>query len=203
MVGKAPASKRPPPQTDERLLVEAAQKDPRRFGDLYEVHFERVYAFVARRVGQRETAEDLTSDIFHKALANLHSFEWRGVPFAAWLLRIAANVIADRSKRGGLEVSSDDPPERSMKPRMEQAEDGARLFRMVSQLADDQRQVVMMRFAEEKSIREIAQKLGRSDGAVKQLQFRALQNLRKNLNPSKALAAENATRSKKSGGRNG
>lgn len=203
MVGKAPASKRPPPQTDERLLVEAAQKDPRRFGDLYEVHFERVYAFVARRVGQRETAEDLTSDVFHKALANLHSFEWRGVPFAAWLLRIAANVIADRSKRGGLEVSSDDPPERSMKPRMEQAEDGARLFRMVSQLADDQRQVVMMRFAEEKSIREIAQKLGRSDGAVKQLQFRALQNLRKNLNPSKALAAENATRSKKSGGRNG
>jgi len=203
MVGKAPASKRPPAQTDERLLVEAAQKDPRRFGDLYEIHFERVYAFVARRVGQRETAEDLTSDVFHKALANLHSFEWRGVPFAAWLLRIAANVIADRSKRGGLELSSDDPPERSMKPRMEQAEDGARLFRMVSQLADDQRQVVMMRFAEEKSIHEIAQQLGRSDGAVKQLQFRALQNLRRKLDSSKAVARSTATRSKKSGGRNG
>jgi len=203
MVGRAPASKRPPAQTDERLLVEAAQKDPRRFGDLYEIHFERVYAFVARRVGQRETAEDLTSDVFHKALANLHSFEWRGVPFAAWLLRIAANVIADRSKRGGLELSSDDPPERSMKPRMEQAEDGARLFRMVSQLADDQRQVVMMRFAEEKSIHEIAQQLGRSDGAVKQLQFRALQNLRRKLDSSKAVARSTATRSKKSGGRNG
>jgi len=203
MVGRAPASKRPPAQTDERLLVEAAQKDPRRFGDLYEIHFERVYAFVARRVGQRETAEDLTSDVFHKALANLHNFEWRGVPFAAWLLRIAANVIADRSKRGGLELSSDDPPERSMKPRMEQAEDGARLFRMVSQLADDQRQVVMMRFAEEKSIHEIAQQLGRSDGAVKQLQFRALQNLRRKLDSSKAVARSTATRSKKSGGRNG
>lgn len=201
MVGKAPASKRPPAQTDERLLVEAAQKDAGRFGELYEIHFDRVYAFIARRVGQRETVEDLTSEVFHKALANLQRFEWRGVPLAAWLLRIAANVIADRSKRGGLELSSDEPPEISIKPRMEQAEDGARLFRLANELAEDQRQVVVMRFAEEKSIREIAKRLGRSEGAVKQLQFRGLQNLRAKLDSSKGGISSG--RSRKSGGRNG
>lgn len=199
MVGKAPAARRPAAQTEERLLVEAAQKDPRRFGDLYEIHFERVYAFVARRVGQRETAEDLTADVFQKALANLRSFEWRGVPFGAWLLRIAANVIADQLKRSGMEVGTDDPPEISMKPRMEQAEDAARLFQMVNGLAEDQREVIVMRFAEEKSIREIAQKIRRSEGAVKQLQFRALQNLRAQLDSPKAARKS----SKKSGGSNG
>lgn len=202
MVGKAPAAKQPAAQKDERLLVEAAQKDPRRFGDLYELHFERVYAFIARRVGNRETAEDLTSDVFHKALANLRSFEWRGVPFAAWLLRIAANAIADTLKRGGVEVSSDDPPEMSMKPRMEQAEDAARLFQMVHSLAEDQRQVIVMRFAEEQSIREIAQKLRRSEGAVKQLQFRALQNLRGKFDLPKAATGSSKRGSKKLGSGN-
>lgn len=188
---------------EERRLVEAAQKDPRRFGDLYEIHFERVYAFVARRVGQRETAEDLTADVFHKALASLPSFEWRGVPFAAWLLRIAANTIADTWKHAGVEVNSDDPPEISMKPRMEQAEDAARLFQMANGLAEDQRQVIVMRFAEEKSIREIAEKLRRSEGAVKQLQFRALQNLRAKLHSPKAVTGGVAKRSRKSGSKNG
>jgi RNA polymerase sigma-70 factor, ECF subfamily len=197
MVGRAPASKRPPAQTDERLLVEAAQKDPGHFGDLYDIHFETVYAFIARRVGHRETAEDLTADVFHKALASLRSFEWRGVPFAAWLRRIAANAIADRSKRAGRELSSDDPPEISSKPRLEQAEDAARLFRLVNGLAEDQRTVIAMRFAEEKSIREIAKHMGKSEGAVKQLQFRGLQNLRAKLD------AGTVKQTKKSGGRNG
>jgi RNA polymerase sigma-70 factor (ECF subfamily) len=88
-----------PADAAERLLVEAAQRDPRRFADLYEEHFERVYAYVARRVGDRDVAQDLTADVFHQALANLPRFEWRGVPFAAWLFRIAANAIVDRAKR--------------------------------------------------------------------------------------------------------
>lgn len=202
MAGKAPAAKRTPERTDERLLVEAAQKNRGRFGDLYELHFEQVYAFIARRVRHRETAEDLTADVFHKALANLDHFEWRGVPFAAWLLRIAANVTADRMKRDQLEVITDDPPEMSSKPRLEQVEDVARLFRLVSELANHQQQVIALRFAEEKSIREIAEKLGRSVGAVKQLQLRALQNLRKKFD-SAAVVKRKAARSKKSGGGNG
>lgn len=83
-------------EADERLLVEAARKDPSRFAELYENHFERVYAYVLRRVGVRQEAEDITSEVFHQALAKIGSFEWRGVPFVAWLFRIAANATADR-----------------------------------------------------------------------------------------------------------
>src|SRR5262245_43243574 len=82
----------------EQLLIEAAQKDPRRFGELYETNFERVYAFIVRRVHDRTEAEDLTSEVFQHALANLSRFEWRGVPFAVWLFRIAANSIADQRR---------------------------------------------------------------------------------------------------------
>src|SRR5712692_2776061 len=85
-------------RNDERWLVKAAQSDPAKFDALYELHFERVYAFVASRVRDRATAEDVTSEVFHKALANLPGYEWRGVPFVAWLLRIAANAIVARSE---------------------------------------------------------------------------------------------------------
>jgi RNA polymerase sigma-70 factor, ECF subfamily len=82
-------------QADERLLVEAAQRDPARFAELYENNFERIYAYVVRRVGDRADTEDLTSEVFHHALANLKRYEWRGIPFSAWLYRIAANLISD------------------------------------------------------------------------------------------------------------
>ena len=94
---------------DERLLIEAAQNDPSRFAELYENNFHRVYAFVARRVNDRDEAQDLTAEVFHQALKNLGRFQWRGVPFAAWLLRIAANALADRWQRAarGLEVPTE------------------------------------------------------------------------------------------------
>jgi len=182
MIVRAPASRQSPEQAEERLLVEAAQKDPARFADLYEINFERVYAFVARRVCDRDAAEDLTSEVFHKALANLRRFEWRGVPFAGWLLRIAANAIADRAQRVGRELAVDDPPDLGADATadvdLEEVEHQARLFRLVERLPADQRRVIAMRFVEDKSIREIAEALGRTEGAVKQLQFRGLQSLR-------------------------
>jgi RNA polymerase sigma-70 factor, ECF subfamily len=195
MVVKAPASKRSPGQADERLLVEAAQKDPARFAELYEIHLERVYLFIARRVGDRDVAEDLTSDVFHRALANIKQFEWRGVPFGAWLLRIAANAVTDRGKRSGRELSFADPPEIGSQENMEQVEEGARLFRLVNDLPEDQRQVVVMRFAEQKSIHEIAVQMGRTDGAVKQLQFRGLESLRARLgSKAKPQRAQRSTK---------
>jgi RNA polymerase sigma-70 factor (ECF subfamily) len=173
------AAERSPQEADERLLIEAAQKDPVRFSDLYEMHFERVYAFVSRRVGDRGTAEDLTSDVFHKALVNLSRYQWRGVPFSAWLYKIAANCIADRSRQASREIpSSDDLPDGSSIPDLEEIDRRARLFRLVEQLPGDQRKVIVERFVEQRSIREIAQQLKRSEGAVKQLQFRALEKLR-------------------------
>ncbi len=161
----------------ERLLIEAAQKDPGRFADLYENNFERVYAFIVRRVRDRHEAEDLTAEVFQHALANLPRFEWRGVPFAAWLFRIAANAIADRWQRISKERSdpvSDDLDRASW----QEIERRAMLFQLVDDLPADQRSVIIKRFVEQKSIREIAEEFGRSEGAIKQLQFRALENLR-------------------------
>jgi RNA polymerase sigma-70 factor (ECF subfamily) len=169
-------------EDEERLLIEAAQKDPGRFGDLYEQNFERVYAFVLSRVRNREEAQDLTSDVFHQALANISRFEWRGVPFSAWLIRIASNAISDRSQRVSrrqeiamLDTDSPVDPE---------VEERVLLFRLVNRLPEAQRRVISMRFAEQKSIREIADELGRTEGAIKQLQIRALQKLRKQIGDS-------------------
>ena len=171
--------KGPQNQHEERALIEAAQKDPSRFAELYELHFERVYAYIARRVGERSAAEELTSHVFHQALANLDRFKWRGAPFAAWLFRIAANSIADRAQRLARE-SVLQPPDAvaAPGPDLEQIERIARVYQLVDKLPWDQRYVIRLRFAEEKTIREIAQQLSRSEGAIKQLQFRALQNLR-------------------------
>jgi RNA polymerase sigma-70 factor (ECF subfamily) len=181
MAVRAPAAKGSRVEAEDRLLVEAAQKDPAFFGELYEIHFERIYAYIARRVSSRETAEDLTSEVFHKALTNLQRFEWRGVPFVGWLFRIAANAIVDQAKRSSKEVSDLEDPEEIAEVGASDMEDAihrGRLFCLVDKLPEDQRRVVFMRFAEEKSIREIANEIGRSEGAVKQLQFRGLQNLR-------------------------
>jgi len=162
--------------TDDRVRIEAAQRDPSRFGDLYEENFYCVYAYVARRVGDRHHAEDLTADVFREALAGLGKFEWRGVPFAAWLLRIASRAIADHFQRLGREAGSPAPePER---PDPDEMERGAILFQLVERLPEAQFRVIHLRFVEQKSIREIARELQRSEGAVKQLQLRALENLR-------------------------
>ena len=167
---------------DERQLIEAAQRDASRFAELYERNFERVYAFVVRRVRNRAEAEDVTSEVFHRALANLRRFEWRGVPFAAWLYRMAANAIADRGHRAGRETELPDAAEDIEDPvAMRQVEERATLFRLVNDLPADQHRVVILRFVEQKSIREIAGELRRSEGAIKQLQFRALENLRARL----------------------
>ena len=162
---------------DERLRIEAAQKDPGRFADLYEEHFERIYAYVLRRICDRTEAQDVTADVFQQALANLHRFEWRGAPFAAWLYRIASNAVADHFQRMSRQ-SSAPPPESSVEENYDDVERRAALFRSVERLPPDQRRVIVTRFGEEKSIREVAEELGRSEGAVKQLQWRGPQSLR-------------------------
>jgi RNA polymerase sigma-70 factor (ECF subfamily) len=161
-------------EQDERLLIEAAQREPRRFGEIYELHFHRVYAYVVKRVGNRAEAEDVTAEVFHQALANLGRFEWRGTPFVAWLYRIAANAVADRRQQA---ARQQDGPEESAAPDAG-VEQRAMLFTLVDALPEDQRRVVYLRFVEQKTIREIAAEMGRTEGAVKQLQFRALTTLR-------------------------
>jgi RNA polymerase sigma-70 factor, ECF subfamily len=172
-------------ETDERMLIEEAKKDRRRFGELYEQHFERVYAFIGRRVQDRASVQDLTADVFRKALEGLDRFEWRGAPFAVWLFQIARNAIANYWQRRARETTGADL---EMKEASQATagvsgpvEDRAAVYRFVRELPDDQRRVIEMRFAEEKAVREIAEAMGRTEGAVKQLQYRAMQSLRERM----------------------
>jgi len=163
---------------EERLLIEAAQADPARFVELYDRNVDRVYAYVSRRAGSRSVAEDVTSEVFEQALSHLGKFKWRGVPFVAWLYRIASNALADHWKREGRD-SHDLPPDVPDEREHQDLERRVSLFQLVDRLPDAQRQVIQMRFVEDRTIREVAAALDRSEGAVKQLQLRALENLRK------------------------
>jgi RNA polymerase sigma-70 factor (ECF subfamily) len=164
-------------KNDEQLQVEAARQDPAHFAELYENNFDRVYAYIAHRVRNREEAQDATADVFHRALASLPRFEWRGLPFVAWLLGIAANVLSDRWQRVARqqEVIAEDLDQVGIEDDIEQR---ALLYQLVDTLPADQRHVIIRRFVVQKSLREIATEFGRSEGAIKQLQLRALQNLR-------------------------
>jgi len=162
---------------EEHLLIEEAQRDPARFANLYDIYFDRIYAYVAHRVGSREETEDLVSEVFHKALANLRRFEWKGAPFSAWLYRIAANEIADRAERLGRERTIGAPLE-AEEADQEEAQDRSKVFALVRELPEDQRRVLELRFIEDKTTREVAEVLGRSEGAIKQLQFRGLERVR-------------------------
>jgi RNA polymerase sigma-70 factor (ECF subfamily) len=165
---------------DDRLLIEAARADPARFVEIYERNVDRIYAFLSRRTENRAVAEDITSQVFERALASMSRFEWRGLPVAVWLFRIATNALADHWRERSRHA--DGPPADVADPReLEDVERRIALYREVERLPDLQRQVIRMRFVEERSIREVAAALNRSEGAVKQLQLRALEHLRKSM----------------------
>jgi RNA polymerase sigma-70 factor, ECF subfamily len=192
MVGaRHPAQKPSPQAADERLVVEAAQADLSKFEVLYELHFDRVYFFIISRVHDRTIAEDLTSEVFHKALANLPNYQWRGTPFSAWLFRIASNEIVDYFKRSDREQQVDELEHPLAQPDFSSTdvdfiERHVHFFRLVEQLPEIQRRVVCERFVDERSIREIARRLSKTEGAIKQLQFRALRTLRAQIGDRRA-----------------
>jgi RNA polymerase sigma-70 factor (ECF subfamily) len=157
------------------MLVEAAQADPARFLDLYDRHFHRVWAYVVRRASSREEAEDVTSEVFRKALAHLPRYEWRGTPFVAWLFRIAANTLTNRWQKAGRESGDPVPDVAGLDANLERH---AMLFQLVERLPVLQREVIELRFVEQRSLQEVAEALGKTEGAIKQIQHRALETLR-------------------------
>jgi len=165
----------------ERRLVESSQRHPHHFADLYDRYFDRIYAFALTRAGNRGAAEDITADTFRQAFENLSRFEWRGVPFSAWLFRIAANAATTYYQRSSKEQALPEllgESEASWENRLIEVETRTQLFQLVKRLPKDQRRVIVMRFGEEKSINEVAQAMGRTEGAVKALQHRAMETLR-------------------------
>lgn len=163
---------------NDRPLIEAAQNEPARFAELYDQNFDRIYAFFARRVSGREEAQDLTAEVFHQALASIQTFKWRGAPFISWLYGIAANVLSKHWQKQRKHSSEELKDLSSAGGEIERA---VMLGKAVESLLPDQKHVIIRRFVDQKSIREIAEELGRSEGAIKQLQLRALENLRAKL----------------------
>lgn len=172
---------------DVVALVERARTgDQQAFASLYDRYVDQVYGYVRRRVGNREIAEDLTGDVFLRAWRRFDRFEWQGVDLGAWLTTIARNRVHDhfKSARFRLERSVDDVGDRDPGPRTDQPERVAEarelarsLAAALEQLKDDHREVVELRFVHDLSVTEAAAVLGRSVGATKALQYRALRAL--------------------------
>jgi len=167
----------------EAALVAAAQADPSRFADLYSRHVGLIHSLAWNRLGDRAAAEDVTADTFRRALRALPRYEPRGVPFRAWLCRICTNLINDELNRRKRAARFDAPmPDESQSIEtpddLAAAETRATVHALVGQLPAAQRNVILMRFAYDLSIAEVAERVGRSPDAVKQLQRRGLAGLR-------------------------
>jgi len=170
---------------DEESLVQRAQaRDPEAFNQLYEAHFEKVYRYVAMRLGNGMEAEDVTQEVFLKALGSISSFRWKGVPFLAWLYRIARNQVIDhyRKRPKTPPVSINDlqiPEEGNPVEIAEQKSEFERIMKAARKLTEAQREVIALRFVSDLSIAETAHVMRRSEGAVKALQHSALIALRR------------------------
>jgi RNA polymerase sigma-70 factor (ECF subfamily) len=167
----------------ERLMIEAAQRDRAAFAPLYERYVDQIYAYAHTLTRNRELAEDVTASTFAKAIEDLPRFEWRGVPYSAWLYRVAANLVARQARRPAwVDIETHQPIDgESPEVIVEQRDREATVRAAVATLPDDQRQAVLLRFGGDLRNREIGEIMGRSEGAVKLLTFRAMTALRKEL----------------------
>jgi RNA polymerase sigma-70 factor (ECF subfamily) len=172
-----------------RALVDLAKDgDAEAFGQLYDHYATGIFRFIYYRVGSQQLAEDLTSETFVRGLRSIQRFSWQGKDFGAWLTTIARNLIADhfKSSRSRLEFTTETVPEtRAAVASPEQEVLGLisneMLFEAVNGLPPEQRDCILMRFIQELSIAQTAASLGRSEGAVKQLQLRAVRSLAKSM----------------------
>jgi RNA polymerase sigma-70 factor (ECF subfamily) len=181
----------------ERLLIEAAQRDRAAFAPLYERYVDQIFAYAHTLTRNRELAEDVTAATFAKAIEDLPRFEWRGVPYSAWLYRVASNLVARQARRPAWVDIDTHQPIDHLTPEViaEQRDREATVRSAVALLPDDQRQAVLLRFGGELRNREIAEIMGRSEGAVKLLTFRAMTALRKQLGaPQPAQRSSEASR---------
>lgn len=177
-------------------LVERAQQGSgEAFAQLYDRYVEQIYAFVYHRAGHRQTAEDLVADVFLRALRRIGTFRWQGVDFGAWLMTIARNRVHDhfKSARFRLEATVDevfdtasDDPVTDPESAVLTADTSRRVHAALRRLKDEQAEVVYLRFIQHLGVAETAAVMGRSPGAIKALQYRALRSLAKLLPDAEA-----------------
>ena len=173
-------------QDEESLVQRAKQRDQKAFAQLYEEHFDRIYRYLALKIGDKTEAEDMTQQVFLNALQSISSFKWKGIPFAAWLFRIAHNQVVDYLRRKTRQaavpldeslVSSESNPQLMA----EQSLDIEQLLLATKRLTEAQREVISLRFTSGLSIAQVAKIMGKSQGAVKALQHSAIVALRRAL----------------------
>jgi RNA polymerase sigma-70 factor (ECF subfamily) len=167
------------------LIRRARQRDADAFTELYRRHIDRIFRYVLLRVADESTAEDITSDVFVRALEALDTYEDRGAPFAAWLYRIANARVIDHWRRtrrahvsletSGIDASVDEPARDVLMYKT--------LAESLARLTNEQQEVIILKFVEGYSITEIARITGRTEGAVKSLQHRALAALARLMEP--------------------
>jgi RNA polymerase sigma-70 factor (ECF subfamily) len=187
--GSAPDPDLDPEGSRLRALVDLAKDgDSEAFGQLYDHYVTGIFRFIYYRVGSQQLAEDLTSETFVRGLRAIQRFTWQGKDFGAWLTTIARNLVADhfKSSRARLEIVSESVPERPTTAASPEQEvlshiSNEMLFEAVSSLPPEQRDCILMRFIQGMSIAQTAAALGRTEGAVKQLQLRAVRSLAKSV----------------------
>jgi len=171
-------------QNEESLVRRAQELDQAALTQLYEENFDKIYRYVVLKIGDRTEAEDMTQQVFLKALKSISSYRWKGMPFSAWLYRIAHNQIVDylrkKSRRNfvpleeSLTAGNDDPVKQA-----EQNIDIEHLAMATKKLTAAQQEVISLRFTSEMPVAEVARVMGRSEGAVKALQHSAIVALRR------------------------
>lgn len=176
------------PSADESALIEQAKTDQDAFGQLYERYSQRIYQYIFYRTGSEADAEDLAAKTFMRAWQHMPTYDDRGVPFSAWLYRIAHNLVAnwhrDRSRRKIIsledlsrwQVNEDGPEAAALL-----AENRAALLGAVRRLPSDRQELLALKFVEHLSNAEIGDVMGRSEGAIKSLYHRTLISLRDEL----------------------
>jgi RNA polymerase sigma-70 factor (ECF subfamily) len=177
---------------EEEVLALASQGDRDAFGQLYQRYVERIFNYVYYRTGNIHDAEDLTARVFQRAMNHIHNYTDRGVPFSAWLYRIAHNLVAnwhrDRSRKQEIPLddmpilpTKGDHPERNLVRSQEQET----LLKHIRKLPSERQNLLILKFVENMSNAEIGKIMGRSEGAVKSLYHRTLLALRDQLGDQK------------------
>jgi RNA polymerase sigma-70 factor (ECF subfamily) len=169
---------------DDSALVTLARQDRRAFGVLYERYVKDIYKYIYFRTNNQHDAEDLASRVFHRALSHIDTYVERGVPFQAWLYRIAHNLVAnwhrDRSRHKSVPLEDFVNGLRTEAPEVtaEAQDEKERLFEAIRRLPEDRQQLLILKFVDKKSNQEIGEVMDKSEGAIKSLYHRTLLSLR-------------------------
>jgi len=175
---------------EEKLIISAVEGDSSAFGELYDHYQPMIYRFVAIKVSHREEAEDITHQVFLSAWQNIRSYKHRGHPFSSWLYQIARNQVIDfyRARRSEVSIDVVDPEVFAATASVETALPGKlemdAVHQAIRQLKPDYQDVIIMRFIEDISLKEAALAMGKTEGAVKLIQHRAIRELKRLLQTS-------------------